>query len=256
LLAQVDLPLVVSRGDVMMRHTLLIVAAVAALLAGASARADPVLVEATGTVKFNVIQGNMVGVQPGDPVVMSFTVDSNTFVNSSTYPTRGYPIDLDSFSMTVGGRPVPIVNPQPAGQTAYFVLRNNDPAVDGFLLSTNINLPAPVAVNIIGLAPVHDLDFLVTFNNGDVLPSLDILDALGTYGTSNLSVFDWSIGLFGANGAEYNYQTISLSAPSPAPEPATLGLLAIGFGGLLTWRCVRRWSKTSVPIPGITSRAG
>src|SRR5262249_27428088 len=164
---------VTQRGDVMTRHSLLIGAAIGALLTSASARADPVLVVATGTVEFNVIQGNMVGVQPGDPVMMSFTVDSNTFVNSPTFPTRGYPIALDSFSMTVAGRPVPIVNPQPAGRTAYFVLRNNDPGVDGFLFSTNIDFPEPVAVNIIGLAPVHDLDFLVTFNNGDVLSSLN-----------------------------------------------------------------------------------
>lgn len=186
----------------------------------ANAQAAIVNIEVRGTVDFNVIGGGMSVVQPGNPVVMSFNVDSNNFVNSGSFPTRGYPIDLSSFSMTVAAVSVPIVNPQPGGQTAYFVLRNNDPAVDGFLLSTSVDFPFPVAVNIPGLAPVHDLDFLRTFNDGTPLTSLDILDAVGTYGLENLSVFNWTIGRFGNPGASFNYQSITIT-----PEPATIALL-------------------------------
>jgi hypothetical protein len=127
--------------------------------------------------------------------------------------------------MDVGGVPVPIVDPQPFGP-AYFVLRNNDPAVDGFLVSRNIDVPQPIQVTIPGLAPVHDLNFLRTFNDGTPLPSLDILDALGTYGLENLSVYAWNIGRFGNNGAEYVYQSITIT-----PEPGTLMLLG-GMGVL------------------------
>ena len=194
---------------------------------GGLAVADTVQVEVLGTVGFNVIQGGMAGVQVGDPVSMRFAVDSDNFVNSPNFPTRGYEIDLSSWNMTVGGVNVPITMPQPFGP-AYFVLRNNDPAVDGFLISRNIDFPQPITVNIPGLTPNHELDFLRTFSDGTPLPSLDILDALGTYGTENLSVFNWTIGRFGNPGAEYNYQSISIT-----PEPTSLALLlAAGAMGL------------------------
>lgn len=198
-----------------------------------SARADVVSVVIQGVVESNVIAGNMVGVQAGDPVITSFLVDSNTFVNSPSFPTRGYPVQLNSFSMSVDGRPVPIVDPQPNGQTAMFVLRNNDPGVDGFVLSTNVDLPFPVAVTIPGLTPVHDLDFHVTFNDGNVFPSLDILSALGTYNTSNISVYNWTIGRFGNPGALYEYQTITLSV---VPEPSAMMLAGVGAAAFAGWR--------------------
>jgi len=193
-----------------------------------AANADLVHVEVTGTVAFNVIAGDMAPVPDGAPVSMGFDVDSNNFVNSLSFPTRGYEIDLGSWSMNVGGVPVPIVDPQPFGP-AYFVLRNNDPAVDGFLISRNVDFPQPIAVSIPGLAPVHDLDFIRTFNDGTPLPSLDILDATGTYGLENLSVFGWTIGRFGSAGAEYNYESITIT-----PEPASLALL--GCVGLFVFR--------------------
>lgn len=194
-----------------------------------AARADIVSVVTRGVVEFSVIGGSMAGVQAGDPVVMSYSVDSNVFVNSPNFPTRGYPLLLDTFSMTVAGRPVPIVNPQPDGQTAYFVMRNNDPGVDGFVLSTNVDFPVPVTVTIPGLAPEHELDFLVTFNDGNVFPSLDILNALGTYDASNISVYNWSIGRFGNPGALYTYETITLSV---VPEPSSMLLLGVVSAGM------------------------
>ncbi len=190
--------------------------AVAAPIAGAAI----IRIDIEGDVGFNVIQGNQAGVPDGAPVTMSFEVDSEIFVNSPNFPTRGYPLMLPSFSMSVGGAPVLIQDPQPFGD-AYFVLRDNDPAVDGFLLSRNIDFPQPVAVTIPGLAPTHDLDFIRTFNDGAALPSLDILDAVGTYDLSNLSVFGWTIGRFGNAGAEYNYQSMTISV-IPAPGAAAV----------------------------------
>jgi len=192
---------------------------------GSVALAVPVQVTVTGVVESNVIGGNQANVPDGAPVIMSFQVDSTNFVNSPNFPTRGYPINLNSFSMSAGGQPILITNPQVSG-TAYFVLRNNDPAVDGFVVSKNIDFPIPIDVNIPGLTPVHELDFLRTFNDGTALPSLDILDALGTYDFTNLSVFNWTIGRFGNPGALYTYETITLAA---VPEPgAAAALLAIG----------------------------
>lgn len=200
---------------------------VAAMLAVSSSATGAIVhVETLGTVDFNVIGGGMAGVQPGAPVRMAFDVDSDVFANSPNFPTRGYPILLGSWAMTVGGVSVPVRDPQPFG-TAYFVLRNNDPAVDGFMVSSNLDFPQPITVNIPGLAPDHELDFMRTFNDGTPLPSLDILDALGTYGLENLSVFNWTIGRFGNPGAAYNYESIRIT-----PEPASFSILALAALGL------------------------
>lgn len=198
-------------------------ACVAALWCARPASGLPVKVSVQGTVEFNFIGGSMAGVADGSPVEMSFLVDSDTFVDSPNFPTRGYPLDLTSFDMTVDGNPVNIIDPQPFGSTAYFVLRDNDPAVDGVFLSRNIEFPLPVGVTIPGLAPDHELDFLRTFDNDTVFPSLDILDAVGTYGLENLSSYDWSIGVFGNDGAFYAYESFTIEV---VPEPAALAWLS------------------------------
>ena len=209
----------------MIRHATIVIAL---SVIGTAARADIVNVAINGTVEFNVIQGNQANVPDGAPVLMSFDVDSNVFLDSGSFPTRGYDIILSSFSMTVGGQPIPIVNPQPGGQTAYFVLRNNDPVVDGFFMSTDVDLPFPVAVNIPGLAPVHDLDFSATYSSSSTLSSLDILDAVGTYDLNGISSFGWTIGLFGNPGAIYNYDSMTISVV-PAPGALVALTLFAGF---------------------------
>ena len=75
-------------------------------------------------------------------------------------------------------------------------------------------------------------DFLDNYSvtyTGDTLASLDILDALGTYDFTGLTVFNWTIddGPFNAMGLIFSEMTI-------VPEPATLTLLALG--GLLASR--------------------
>lgn len=193
-------------------------------LLAASAGATIVQIDVFGVVDFNVIQGSHAGIPSGSPVQMSFQVDSNNFLNSPNFPTRGYEVDLSSFAMTVGGAGVDIMDPQPFGP-AYFVLRDNDPGVDGFLLSRSVDFPMPIGVRIPGLAPDHELLFSRTFNDGSVLPSLDILDAVGSYDFTNLSSYEWTIGRFGNAGAEYVYQSMTISI---VPSPGSLGLVGVG----------------------------
>ncbi len=194
----------------------------AGLLAGPFAQADIVRVEVLGEVGFNVIGGSHAGIPAGSPVAMSFELDSTNFLDSPNFPTREYAVDLASFQMTVGGASVTMDDPQPFGP-AYFVTRNNDPAVDGFLLSRNIDFPQPVSVHIPGLTPAHELDFLVTYPDTTV-PSLDILDAVGSYDFTGISVFNWTIGRFGNPGAEYVYDSMTISV---VPAPGTLALLGL-----------------------------
>ncbi len=187
--------------------------ALLSLLAGGllapCAVADLVEVTVTGEVGFSVIGGDHSGVSPGDPVVMRFVLDSAEFADSPNFPTRGYTIDPATFEMSVGGAAVVLEDPQPFGP-AYFVIRDNDPAVDGFLISRNIDVPLPVQVDIPGLAPTHDLDFLVTYPETQV-SSLDLLDAAGSYDFTGVSVFGWTLSLFGGIGAEYIYEGMTIA---------------------------------------------
>lgn len=201
-----------------------LLAAATSLLLVSAGHAAIVNITTTGTVDYSVIQGDMAPVPDGAPVTMSFNVDSDVFTNSGSFPTRGYNILLSSFSMSVGGVPVPIIDPQPDG-AAYFVLRNNDPAVDGFFISQgSVDFPFPLAVNIPGLTAVHELDMSRGFNDGTPFSSLNILDCLGTYTTTNLSSYYWAIGRFGNPGAEYAYATTTISV---VPEPMSLGAVAL-----------------------------
>jgi hypothetical protein len=183
-----------------------------------------------GTVGFNVIGGNQATVPDGAPVTMSFLVDSEVYVNSGAFPTRGYSILLDSFSLTVGGNPINILNPQQGNDPVYFVLRNNDPVADGFFISPGVDWPFPVDVAIPGLAPVHEYNFLATYGSGTELSSLNILDAVGTHTLAGITAYEWTVGKFGAAGAEYNYNSMTISV-IPGPAGLSLALVLGGVGG-------------------------
>lgn len=199
------------------------------------AAAAEVHVEIRGSVDYNVIRGDLNGIPSGAPVVLGFDLDSTKFVDNPNYPTRGYLVDLGSFDMNFGGVHIGLDDPQPYGD-AYFVLRDNDPAVDGFFMSQgSLDYPMSLTIHVPGLAPEHEFDFLRTFDNATTLHSLDILDATGTYGFENMSSYQWTIGRFGNPGAEVMYESISITA---VPEPSTLTLF--GIGALVALRRARR----------------
>lgn len=169
-----------------------------------------VTVTATGTVEFNQIRTPPLGdVTPGDAAVMTFVVDSDIFTDSGSFPTRGYHIEPASFTLTFDILELELMDPFPAGQTPYFVIRDNDPAVDGFFVSTNVDFPVGVPINQDGIFGPFVNNYSVTYT-GDTLPSLDILDALGTYDFDGLTVFNWTIddGPFNAMFIVFEQMTI------------------------------------------------
>lgn len=197
------------------------------------AAAVPVEVTVFGQVDFNVIGGDLSGIESGDDVTLSFRVDSDTFLDSTNFPTRGYAIDPATFNLDVGGVSVPIVDPQPFG-TPYFVLRDNDPAVDGIFLSRNgVEVPAPLAVTIPGLAPEHELSLSRSFSVGTAFNSLDIVDAAGTYGTEDIGSFLFTLGRFGGAGLESSVDGFTITV---VPEPAALSALGLAGVALLRRR--------------------
>jgi hypothetical protein len=172
--------------------------------------ADVVEVTVDGTVGFNQIGAPPLGdANSGDPVQITFQVNSNNFMNSPNFPTRGYVIDQTSFTMTLGAVTVGLENPFPAGMTPYFVLRDNDPAVDGFFVATSVDFPTGVPLDQTGIFGQFLNNYSVGYD-GATLTSLDILDALGTYDFTGLQVFGWAIndGPFDAMGIDFVQMTI------------------------------------------------
>lgn len=193
-----------------MKGSAVIGAIVAASLATA-AYATQVEVTVTGEVEFNQVRNPPLSdVMPGDAASLTFLVDSNVFMNSMSFPTRGYDIDQSSFMLTLGAVTVGLQNPFPMGETAYFVLRDNDPAVDGFIVADSVDFPTGVPLDQAGNFDQFRNNYYVTYT-GDTLDSLDILDALGTYDFTNLTVYNWTIddGPFNAMGIIFQQMTIT-----------------------------------------------
>ncbi len=165
----------------------------AGAIATSAFASTPVVVEITGTVEGNQITvGELEEVPNGAAVSLTFMLHAIDFVDSQNFPTRGYVIDQSSFELLIGGVSVGLQSPFPVGQTPYFVIRNNDPAVDGFYISTDLDFPVGVPTDETGLITQFVNSFSVAYVN-DPLPSLDILDALGTYDFTGISSFNWTI---------------------------------------------------------------
>ena len=191
----------------------------AVLLFATSALAVVVTVEATGQVIWSGIGDPPLGdVNAGEQMVMSFSVDSDVFDEGIPGDTRGYVIDEASFSLSFsGGVEVGLMDPFPGGETPYFTLVDGFPVSDGFFVSTSPFSPGGVPLE---QDPVNfnlDLGY-----EGETLPSLDILDALGEYGYDGMTRFAlnfWAV--FPDNvGMECDFISMTISA-SVAAEEAT-----------------------------------
>ncbi len=189
-----------------LRTRSLLTAALAACLVSASAattaQADIVRVVITGFVESNGYRAGTTffGVPSNTPVTVAFDLNSANFIASPTPSlvnrVRGYPVIPGSFSLQVGTVTVGV-----AGTPAFnFVIRNDDPRVDGFFISAGTDLPTFIRL---AMTPAnHGLEFSRTFNNplpppalDPTLPSLNILDAVGSWGFENLSVYSFNVGL-------------------------------------------------------------
>lgn len=192
-------------------------AAALALLSGAALAGTEYRITVTGTVDFNGINsGPLAPVQSGESATVSFTVDEDVFLDSEAFPTRGYAIDQASYQLAFDSATVGLQSPL-VGPAPLFVLRDNDPAVDGFFVSTNVNFPVGVPLDTTGIFGQFLNNFSVTYG-GSLLSSLDIAGAVGTYDFTGLSVFNWTIddGGFNAMGLSFAQMTVEVLVPGSA----------------------------------------
>jgi hypothetical protein len=162
---------------------------IAAGIIAVPVQAEIVQVQITGEVEYNQISvGSLADVVGGDPFTWTFQVDSDNYLDSMNYNTRGYVIDAQSFTAVFGSAQLGFQDPFPG--TPYFVLRESDPVADGFFMARdNVDYPYPDCpldeMGVLGQFAVH---FEVGYT-GDTLETLNILDALGTYDYTGLTSF-------------------------------------------------------------------
>jgi hypothetical protein len=186
--------------------------AVACLIAAPCWAGQTVRVTFTGKVEYNQINPAPLGnVGAEENVTLTFLLDSDDFVDSPSFPTRGYAIAIGSFSLAFDSATLGLQKPFPPAQTPYFVLRDNDPAVDGFLVSTSNENPIGVPIAQPGIFGQFINNTYVTYGGGE-LSSLDILGALGSYDFSGLTVYNWTVddGPFNPLGVEFQSLVIEL----------------------------------------------
>jgi hypothetical protein len=207
--------------DIMIRFGII---ACALLMIAGAALAETVTIEFHGEVEYNQINsGVFADVNSGDLVLATFTVESDNFVDSDTYGVRSFPIDLGSFALTIGTvGPIPLVDPQPDGLTSYFVLRNDDPAADGFFVGNDPEWPYinPALDVPAQIDPYFGFHWEVGYE-GDVLASRDILDAVGTYDYTGLTSFYTTIADAWADAMGLIYTQTVISVESVAVENTT-----------------------------------
>lgn len=205
--------------------------ALVSLAASPAFAGDSVRVTWNGEVEFNQINPAPLGTpSPGEGLSISFLLDTDDFVDSPNFPTRGYVIDQGSFEMAFESVTVGLASPFPAGATPYFVIRDNDPAVDGFFISTNVEAPEALPLEQQGVFDTFAVRTSVTYG-GDALPGLDLLDALGDYDFTGLTVFGFAVtdGPFEPMGMIF--ESLSIELEGGAPSWTNEGCALAGAGG-------------------------
>jgi len=194
--------------------------------------AQTLKVTVTGSVEWNQVNfGVFADVAYGDPVTMTFEVTSDNYLDSPSYPTRGYTIDQDSYTLTVGSATVSLADPYPDGQVPYFVLSNDDPVSDGFFIaSNNVDWPWPgLPLNEAGvIGEPFESHFDVGYE-GDTLTSLDIRDAVGIYTYDGLTRFYFNVVDMGMEpiGLEFTQFEISVVGPFDASIDCLTPVMAL-----------------------------
>ncbi len=200
---------------------------VALILSASIAFAETVTIECIGEVEYNQInQGIYADVNSGDAVLATFTVDSENWEPSpGGYGVRGYPINMDSFELTIGSvGPVGLVDPQPWDQTSYFCLRNADPVADGFYVANNID--SDYSLPRIDVPGGIDDYFAFHWSVGyteDTFSSLDIMDAIGSYDYTGLTSFYTAIGDSWADAMGLIFIQTNITSGAVATEMTTMG---------------------------------
>lgn len=209
-----------------------VAALVIALSMVAGASASIVQVQVNGTVEYNQIKTGVLSktaVPANSPTQITFLLDSTQFMNDPNgLPTRGYFLNPAAFSAKFNNTVVGLENPYTAG-TPMFVLRNNDPAVDGFFLSNGTAYDVPVNMNVQGFFGAFGRHFKVTYL-GNTLSSLDITSAVGHYDYTGLTSFYDSVDDGGndAMGIAFSSMDITLvPAPGMLSIAGAMGLAAL-----------------------------
>jgi hypothetical protein len=203
-----------------MKTTFALIFALLTLALPARVKAAPIQVDIYGTV----VQNNYVPTHPlgpvtvGSPAHTSFQVDSNNFINSSTFPVRGYSIVPGTFMTTLGSTPVAL-SPVTVPPRPFFSIRNDDPQVDGFLISHGVDFVNPTPTTYSSA----NFSFVCSYPK-TMLNSVDIMNALGSYSMSGISLIEYDLEFGESIGVDISYNNMTIAA---VPEPASLGLLAL-----------------------------
>jgi len=189
-------------------------------------------VELAGTVLDSNFGGTLADVQPGDPVVFLFTVDSEDFVDSKIEPVRGYVIDVASFDLIIGSVFLDVRDPYPNG-TAQFALRDDTPA-DAVFFTRDAGVHDGLALVHVPTAATYAFFGGVSFDE-TTFGSLDILEAIGTHDASGgQGVLFGSAGPAGPS-LDIVFDELTISAAVPV--------------GSATWGAIkaRDWLRSIAP---------
>lgn len=229
-----------------------------ALAVPSAAAGVSVRVTATGSVTSNqVAAGPLTAVAVGETAVMSFLLDTDDFVDNLFFPTRGYVIDEASFELAFDSATVGLQDPFPAGPPPYFVLRDDDPDIDGFFVSRNTGFWSGVPLDEDGQSGPFDDVLTVTYGT-TLLSGLDVLDALGSYDLNGLTSQSWTLDDGAASPVAIAFSSMTLElADDPWQDlgGGTSGLngpLTLAGGGSLVAGTPATLDLTNAPAGALT----